>query len=228
MTERAPGGAGAVRARLWDGPTRLVHWSLVALIGFAWWAGETDHMDWHRWAGYAVVGLLAFRIVWGFVGSDSARFASFVRGPGATLAYVRTVPSRSAAATPGHNPLGALSVLAILVTLIAQVVTGLFSVDVDGIESGPLSDRVSFDLGRRFAHLHHLSFWALEALVALHLAAILFYLLYKRTNLVRPMVTGRQSFGADPNLTFAPAWRAAIVAMLAALFAWWVSTGFRL
>lgn len=228
MTERAPQGAGAVLARLWDAPTRLVHWALVALIAFAWWAGETDHMDWHRWAGYAVVGLLAFRIVWGFAGSRSARFASFVRGPDATLAYVRTLPSRSRAETPGHNPLGAWSVLAILVTLVAQVVTGLYAVDVDGIESGPLSDRVSFDFGRRMAHLHHLSFWVLEALVALHVAAVAFYLVYKRTNLVRPMLTGRQRFNADPNLTFAPAWRAAIVAIAAAAFAWWVSTGFRL
>lgn len=221
-------GAGAVRARLWDAPTRLVHWLLVGLIGFAWWAGRSDHMDWHRWAGYAVVGLLVFRIAWGFVGSGSARFASFVRGPRATLAYVRTLPVRSKAETPGHNPLGAWSVLAILLVLLVQVATGLFAVDVDGIESGPLSDRVSFELGRSFARIHRLSFTVLEGLVILHVAAVLFYLVYKRTDLLGPMFTGRRGFRADPGLAFAPAWRAAIVAGLAALFAWWASTGFRL
>ena len=219
--------APAIRARLWDGPTRVFHWSLVALIGFAWWAGETGHMDWHRLAGYAVLGLLVFRLIWGFVGSASARFASFVKGPGATLAYIRTLPSRAHKELPGHNPLGAWSVLALLATLIAQVVTGLFSVDVDGIESGPLSDRVDFDTGRLFAQWHHWSFWLLEALVALHLAAVVFYALYKRADLVRPMVTGRGKVAVDPQLAFAPLWRAAIVALVAGLVAWWASKGFR-
>jgi cytochrome b len=221
-------GGPTVRARLWDAPTRLFHWSLVALIGFAWWAGETRHMDWHRLAGYAVVGLLAFRLAWGFAGSASARFASFVKGPAATLAYIRTLRSRGHAATPGHNPLGAWSVLALLATLAAQVVTGLYAVDVDGLESGPLSDRVDFDTGRLFAKLHHASFWALEVLVALHLAAIVFYAVYKRADLVRPMVTGLGRFERDPELAFAPFWLAALIALAAGLLAWWVATGLHL
>lgn len=217
-----------VRARLWDAPTRIFHWGIVGLVGFAWWAGETGRMDWHRLAGYAVIGLLAFRLVWGLVGSSSARFASFVKSPAATLAYIRHLPSREHRESPGHNPLGALSVLAILATLVAQVVTGLVAVDVDGIESGPLSDRVDFDTGRLFAQWHHWSFWALEALVVLHLAAIVFYALYKRVDLVRPMVTGEGKFAADPGLTFAPLWRAALAAVAAGLFAWWASQGFKL
>ena len=67
---RAEAGPG-VRARLWDAPTRLVHWALVTLIAFAWWSAERDHLDWHRWSGYGVLGLLAFRIYWGVVGADS-------------------------------------------------------------------------------------------------------------------------------------------------------------
>lgn len=220
-------GTSPVRARLWDGPTRIVHWALVALIGFAWWAAETHHMDWHRLAGYGVLGLLVFRIVWGVVGSRSARFASFVRGPAATLAYVRSLPSRAHGDMPGHNPLGAWSVLAILATLVVQVVTGLFAVDVDGIESGPLSDRVEFDTGRLFAKIHHLSFSALEALVVLHLVAIVFYAAYKRADLVRPMVTGRGRFARDPELAFAPVWLAVLVAVAAAFVAWWASRGLR-
>jgi len=202
--------------------------SLVVLIVFAWWAGEAGRMDWHRWAGYAVLGLLAFRLIWGFAGSATARFASFVRGPAATLAYVKTLPRRAPSAVPGHNPLGAWSVLAILAVLIVQTVTGLFAVDVDGIESGPLSDRVSFDLGRRFAHWHHQAFWALEALVALHVAAVVFYLIYKRSNLVGPMVTGEGRFAQDPGFSFAPLWRAVLAAAAAVGVAWWAAKGFRI
>lgn len=224
----AAGSATGVRARLWDVPTRLTHWALVMLVLFAWWSAEADHMDWHRWSGYAVLGLLVFRLIWGFAGSASARFASFVKGPAATVAYLRTLPGRSKADMPGHNPLGAWSVLALLAVLVAQVVTGLYAVDVDAIEAGPLADRVSFDVGRQFAAWHHWSFWALEALVALHLAAIAFYLVYKRANLVRAMVTGWQDFGQDPGLRFAPLWRAAAAALVAAAVAWWAANGLRL
>ena len=220
--------APSLRTRLWDAPTRLVHWALVALIGFSWWSAEAHHMDWHRLSGYAVLGLLAFRLIWGFVGSGTSRFASFVRGPRATLAYARTLASRVHTAAPGHNPLGAWSVLAILAALAAQVGTGLFAVDVDGLESGPLSDRVSFEVGRQAAEWHELSFTALQALVVLHLAAIAFYAVYKRADLVRPMVTGRRRFETDPRLAFAPAWRAALVAALAAALAWFVAKGLRL
>ncbi|MDB5418766.1 MAG: Ni/Fe-hydrogenase 1 b-type cytochrome subunit [Phenylobacterium sp.] len=218
----------SVRVRLWDGPTRIVHWALVALIAFAWWSAEAGKMDWHRLAGYAVLALLAFRLIWGFVGSASARFSSFVRGPAATLAYARTLPSRLTAELPGHNPLGAWSVLAILAVLIAQVVSGLFAVDIDSIEAGPLSDRVSYDTGRLLAKWHHWTFSALEALVVLHVAAVVFYLAYKRANLVRAMISGRQHFAQDPKLAFAPAWRAAVVALVAGALAWWVATGLRL
>lgn len=220
--------AAPVRARLWDGPTRIVHWAIVALVAFAWWSGDSDHLEWHRWAGYGVLGLVAFRLLWGLAGGQSARFASFVRGPRATLAYLRSLPSRSASELVGHNPLGAWSVLAILAVLIFQVVTGLFAVDVDALDGGPLSDRISFDLGRRIAHWHHWSFWAIEALVALHVAAVAFYLIYKRSNLIGPMITGRRSFAQDPGLRFAPIWTTVLCAAVAVAFAWWVSRGFRI
>jgi cytochrome b len=220
-------GRAGVWARLWDGPTRIVHWALVASIGFAWWSGEAGRLEWHRWSGYGVLALLAFRLIWGVAGSESARFTSFVRGPLATLAYVRTLPQRARSEVPGHNPLGAWSVLALLLVIGAQVVTGLFAVDVDGLESGPLSDRVSFDLGRRFADWHQTSFTALEALVALHLAAVAFYLAYKRSNLVGPMLTGRGRFAEDPALRFASWWRWVLAAAAAGLLAWWVAKGLR-
>jgi cytochrome b len=217
----------AVRARLWDAPTRIVHWALLALISFAWWSAEADKLQWHRWSGYAILGLLAFRLVWGVVGSGNVRFASFVKGPARTLAYLRTLPNRDPTDVPGHNPLGAWSVVAILLVLAVQIVTGLFAVDIDAFEAGPLSDRVSFDLGRRIAEWHELSFTVLQVLVALHVAAVAFYFLWKRSNLIGPMITGHRRTDADPALRFAPLWLTVVVAIAAAAFAWWVSKGAR-
>lgn len=216
-----------VRARLWDGPVRLVHWLLVVLIAFSWWAAE-DHLNWHRWSGYAVIGLVLFRVYWGFAGGGAARFASFVKGPRATLAYLATLPRRGGSDIPGHNPLGALSILALLAVLVVQVATGLFAVDVDAFEGGPLSDRVSFEAGRAISQLHELSFRALQALVVLHVAAVLFYLLWKRTNLIAPMITGWRIFPSDPSLSRAPWWRLAIGVALAAAAAWFLAKGMRL
>jgi len=219
--------AGAVRARLWDGPTRLAHWLLVLLLLVSWFsAGE--NMQLHRWSGYAVLGLVVFRLYWGVFGSQSAQFASFVKGPKATLAYARTLGARSAGDLPGHNPLGALSVVAILLLLAAQVTLGLFAVDIDGLESGPLSYLVDFDTGRRFAGWHELTFRGLQALVVIHVAAVVFYLAYKRQNLIGPMITGRRAFAADPGLRFAPWSRVAIGVVIAAAAAWFVAKGLKI
>lgn len=229
MSEATDAAAAAsVRARLWDAPVRIVHWALVLLIGFSWGAAEFGHLTLHRWSGYAVIGLVVFRILWGFAGSRTAQFASFVKGPGTTIAYLRTLPKRTPSDVPGHNPLGAWSVLAILATLIFQTVSGLFAVDIDAFEGGPLSDKVSFELGREIAEWHETSFTVLQILVVLHVAAVLFYLVYKRSNLIGPMFTGKRRFERDPGLTFAPLWRTVVVALVAAGFAWWASKGFRL
>jgi cytochrome b len=225
----APGETPAgrpARVKLWDGPVRIVHWLLVALIGFSWWAAE-DHLNWHRWSGYTILGLVLFRIWWGFAGGEAARFASFVKGPRAILAYLPTLGRREVATTPGHNPLGAVSVLAILAVLLVQVGTGLFTVDIDAFEAGPLSHHVSFETGRKIAEIHELSFRVLQALVFLHVAAILFYGIWKRTNLIGPMITGRRELPSDPGLAGAPMWRLLVGAAIAAAIAWFVSKGLR-
>jgi len=217
------------RARVWDLPTRLFHWLLVVLVALSWWSAETHRMELHRYAGYAVLGLLVFRGFWGFAGSSTARFSGFVKGPAATLAYVRTLSKRKPSESVGHNPLGALSVLALLAALICLVTFGLFAVDIDGLESGPLSQYVDFDTGRAFAELHETSFNVLLVLIALHLAALAFYLVYKRENLVRPMVLGWRTFtGAIPEVRFAPIWRAVIGVVIAVAAAWLVAKGLRI
>lgn len=224
MTDEA---ALLVRAKLWDAPVRIVHWLLVVLILVSWLtAGE--NMVVHRWSGYAVLGLVVFRIYWGFFGSESARFSRFLKGPKAVLAYAKTLGSRAAVAHAGHNPLGGLSVAALLFLILAQVGFGLFAVDVDGMESGPLSYLVEFDTGRLAAEIHELLFRILQALIVLHIAAVVFYLVYKRQNLIRGMITGRGAFASDPGLKFAPWWTLLIGVVLALAVAWAVSKGLRL
>jgi cytochrome b len=216
----------AAQVRLWDGPVRVTHWALAVLMLVSWLtAGE--NMTVHRWSGYSVLGLLIFRIYWGVFGSQTARFASFVKGPKAVAAYARTMGSREGVETPGHNPLGALSVVAILIFLVAQVSLGLFAVDIDGLESGPLSHLVEFETGRLAAEWHELTFRVLQVLVVLHVAAVVFYLVWKRQNLITAMITGRRAFAADPGLKFAPWWSLAIGAAIAVAVAWLISKGLR-
>lgn len=212
-----------VRVALWDLPTRVVHWALVLLIPFSWWSAEEHHMDWHRTSGYFIVGLLVFRLIWGVVGSSTARFAGFVRGPRTAIAYARGQGER----VLGHNPLGGWSVGAMLVVLVTQVGLGLFAVDTDGLESGPLSHWVSFDTGRTAAELHEINFKLLQGLILLHIAAILFYLFVRRDNLIAPMIGGRRKLEAAPASppVMAPLGRAAVVGLAAAGIAWWVSRG---
>jgi len=213
------------RVRVWDAPTRLFHWLMVVAVAVSWWTGKSGRLEWHRWSGYLLVALLAFRLYWGFFGGSTARFGNFLRGPRTVLAYLRgRLP-----AAPGHNPLGALSVLALLALLLAQVVLGLFSVDVDGIESGPLSLYVSFEAGRAAAHWHHRVFDALLWLIALHIAAIAWYLVARRENLTAAMLRGTRDYpGAPPTLRSASALRFIAGVLLSALLTWLVARAFQL
>ena len=215
----------AAGARVWDAPVRLFHWGLVALIGCSWWTGRAHAMDAHRLSGYAILGLIVFRVFWGFAGPRTARFADFVRGPRAVLAYARG--SARKPAPPGHNPVGGWSVVLMLLALGAMVTAGLFAVDVDGLESGPLSDWLGFDAGRQAAHIHAFVFNVLLGLIGLHVAAILVHRVWLGHDLVRPMITGRSHDAlADGGIASAPLWRLAVGAALAAGVAWAAAHGF--
>lgn len=210
--------------KVWDLPTRLFHWLIVLLVGFSWWSAETGQMDWHYKSGMMALVLVAFRVVWGLIGGSTARFAQFVKSPAAVIAYWRR--PRGAPQAAGHNPLGGYSVVALLLLLVIQIGTGIFAVDVDGIESGPLSHLVSFDQGRAAAEVHHLAFSLLQVLVALHVLAIAYYRLRGR-NLMLPMVTGRdpQLAGGEGELVRAGWLRFVIAAAIAFALGWWVSAG---
>src|SRR5579863_9303472 len=215
-----PGG------NVWDLPTRLFHWLLVGLFAFSWWSAEHDQMDRHLVSGIILLALLVFRIIWGIIGGSTARFSQFVKSPRHVVNYLRRAEPGEGATklAPGHNPLGAYSVVALLALLVILVAAGLFAVDVDGLESGPLSYLVSFDHGRLAARVHAISFKALEVLIALHILAVLFYGLRGR-NLLRPMVTGRDRClppGSEPLQQASPLRLVAAVA-IAAASAWWVN-----
>jgi cytochrome b len=210
--------------RVWDVPTRLAHWLLVAGFAFSWWTGDSGRLEWHRWSGYGLLGLVLFRIYWGFFGSSTARFRGFVRGPRAVADYLRGLWP----AAPGHNPLGAFSVLALLSLLGAQIALGLFAVDVDGIESGPLSLYVSFDAGRTAAKWHDAVFDVLLWLVGLHILAIGYYRFVKKQRLVGAMFHGRRSLpAAVPPMQPASGVRLLVGIILAALLTWLVARAFQ-
>ena len=196
--------------RIWDLPTRLFHWLLLLLVVASFvtgWVGG-NLIEWHARAGIAITGLLAFRLVWGFVGSTYARFAHFVPGPGRLLAYVRGQWRGL-----GHNPVGALSVLALLSILIFQAVSGLVANDDIAFE-GPLYNLVSKATSDSLSSLHRQNFWVIIALVSLHVLAIAFYALVKKDNLVKPMITGVKKV-VDP--AHEPARGGGLVAFLIAL-----------
>ena len=180
----------AARRRVWDLPLRLAHWAIaVAVTGaFATHYAGTEWFPWHRACGYAVVVLVAFRIVWGFVGTRHARFASFVRGPRAITGFLT---GRGPEVHPGHNPLGALSVLALLASLAVQGATGLYAND-EIANTGPFYGWISPATSNRLTSVHAWNSNLLIALVALHLVAIAWYGVVRRRPLVRAMLDGRR------------------------------------
>jgi len=216
------------RQRVWDVPTRIMHWLLVALLGVCWWTGVHNQLDYHLYSGYGVLWIALMRLYWGFFGSSTARFTHFVRGPVGILNYARTLHHRDTAHSYGHNPVGAISVLLMLAAVLAVVGFGLFAVDVDGLYSGPLSSYVTFKGGRHLAHLHYQWFEYLLAIIGLHLVAVAFYYVYKRQNLVAPMISGSRTVAeaADEELEHAPLWRFVAGAVIVSGFVWAVSIGF--
>ena len=218
-------GGPAPRIRLWDLPTRLVHWGLVLLLPSLWWTWRSGNTLLHEKLGYVTLAVLLFRLYWGVAGSTTARFAQFVKGPRKIAAYLRGTSPLPI----GHNPLGALAVLLLLGLMLAEVGLGLFAQDVDGEESGALARYVSYDTADWATNWHAWLFDLLLIAVAIHVLAILFYLVVRRDNLVGPMVTGRKELAEDlPEPKMASIGSALVGGILSAAIAWWISRGFTL
>lgn len=219
-------GDSATPIKLWDLPIRVVHWSFVVLLPGLWWTAEKGDIDTHLKLGTIMLILVVFRILWGLLGSSTARFATFVRGPRTVARYARGLLGKEGEPIVGHNPLGALSVVALLLLLAVQIGFGLIAQDTDGLYSGPLNYLVSYDTAEAARGWHELGFNVILAVVAIHVLAIIFYLAVKRDNLVGAMLTGRKRYpGAVAAPAMAPLWRLALCLVLAFAAGWWVWSG---
>lgn len=179
--------------RVWDLPTRIFHWALVVSVATGWALGEFrsfSTINYHFYLGYTTAGLIVFRLIWGLVGPRSARLSALFPGPAEIIRYLTNLKNREPSALAGHSPLGSLAVLAILASLIVQVSTGLFAEDDALFSEGPLSYLVSEKTVQFCNAIHALNSKVLLGLVVLHVAALVFYLVWKRENLIRPMITG--------------------------------------
>jgi cytochrome b len=180
----------SARTRIWDLPTRLFHWLLAALVIFSFTTGKLggDWLIWHFRSGYAIASLLLFRLFWGFVGSRYARFTSFLPSPSRIWTTLRSKKA-GARVSAGHSGIGTLSVYALLIVLMLQVVTGLFTNDGSFTE-GPWVKFVSEAVSNRLSTIHYYNHWLIVGLTALHVAAIAYYLLSRKEDLLTPMLTG--------------------------------------
>jgi cytochrome b len=217
--------------RVWDLPTRVFHWLLAACVLASIVSAKVggDAMVWHFRLGYAAFTLIAFRMLWGLVGGRWSRFASFVYAPGTVLRYLRGQGRPGEHLDVGHNPLGAFSVFGLLAVLAAQVGSGLCAED-DVSNIGPFNKFVSGATAEALTHWHKkYGQWLVIGLVLLHVAAILYYLLRKKQNLVRPMWTGDKplvrSVPASADHARSRALALLLVAGCAAGVAWLVSLG---
>lgn len=177
--------------KAWDVPTRLFHWLLVVLIACSYLSYKFGDvmMQWHMLNGYAILTLVIYRLLWGVIGSSTARFRDFIKGPGAVFSYLKALFSKEPQKFLGHNPAGGLMVVALLLLILGQGTMGLFSSD-DIMVEGPLVHKVSSSWVSTASSFHRIGFWVIVGFVSLHVFAAFFYLLVKKENLIRPMVTG--------------------------------------
>jgi cytochrome b len=232
-------GGAKNTVKVWDIWVRLFHWLLVIFVFLSYLTGEiggfdftlpgterfVSNMNLHVWSGIAILGLLIFRIIWGFTGSSTARFSNFIKGPGVILDYVKSVLKGPVAFFAGHNPAGGAVVVIILAALTAQASTGLFAQDDSFFATkGPLAFLVEDETSKEITGIHkQLWEYGIVTLVAIHIAANLFYWLIKKQDLIVAMFTGRRSVPEgqpEPAVSFAATWFGAAIAIIAGIAVW--------
>lgn len=219
--------AATRRVKVWDGWIRLFHWAIVLLVAAQYATAQLGLMNWHFRFGYTVLALLLFRLAWGLVGSDTARFTRFLKSPLAALAHLRDLHRREPDTEIGHNAAGGWMVLALLGLLLAQVASGLFANEEPG-ESygahGPYALQVSDALSQFLTSLHGWVFNLILIAIGVHVVAVATYAVLKRHDLVRPMISGFKRLPAKllPPRLGHPLLALALLAGSAAM-AWWIS-----
>jgi len=204
---------------VWDLPVRLFHWTLVALVTVAWITGETEFTTIHSWTGYTILTLVVFRVLWGLVGSDNARFSRFLRRPSAAWAYARNMLGGSSPHYDTHNPAGGWMVVALLLVLLLQVGTGLFAND-ELLFEGPFAPLVGSQWSEWLTEVHEVSFNILITLVVLHVLAVGLHELFGE-RLVKAMLNGEKA-SDQPQAPMRPLWLALLLLGLAAGSVWWL------
>ncbi|WP_108787895.1 cytochrome b/b6 domain-containing protein [Erythrobacter sp. Alg231-14] len=177
------------RVNIWDAPVRVTHWSLALIVPAMWFTADNSMWYWHTRLGHVLLALLIFRVFWGFMGTDTARFGSFVRGPRSVLSYLRG--DGDAPRAIGHSPLGALAVIGLLSVIGAQVVMGLFAGDPFDGATGPLNGMVGVATADWITETHEWFVYVVAGMIALHLAAITVYVGVKKQSLIAPMIAGK-------------------------------------
>ncbi|MDP2561084.1 cytochrome b/b6 domain-containing protein [Psychrobium sp. 1_MG-2023] len=211
---------------IWDLPLRIFHWSFALTVIGCWATHElgSDYIDWHMQLGYIALGLVTFRLIWGFVGPTHARFGQFLPTPSQLIAYIKATKQGTAPITPGHNPLGSLMVLAMLGLVALQAVSGLF-VDDEIFSSGPYYNAAGDAVDKLMSTIHHNTFDVIGIAIVFHIAAIVFYKLAKKQNLVKAMVTGKKNDGevkASDAISGSRIILGLIVAALCCAFIYWL------
>jgi cytochrome b len=183
------------RITIWDVPTRLFHWLTVVLVAAAYATWRLNWMSWHVWIGYALLVLVLFRLLWGFFGSETARFSRFLVSPNAAAHYLHHVLRREPDRQVGHNPAGGWMVILLLALLLVETLTGVY-VNNDVADVGPWTAMVPAPVANLVTDLHAVFWQALLAAIALHVVAVAVYWAVKRQNLVLPMISGRKMLPA--------------------------------
>jgi cytochrome b len=212
------------RIRVWDAPVRLFHWIVVGLVITSWITAENHLLTVHQWSGEALLVLLFFRIGWGFLGSTTARFNSFVAGPKAVMGYFRGLIRGDKSLYAGHNPAGGWMVVALLTVLTLQAITGLFAND-DIHFNGPLATLISKDASDSTTDVHAQLFNLILLLVWIHVVAVFFYRFVKGEDLIVPMLTGHKastSVPTDVRLKFVRIYVAALLLVASVAIVWWL------
>jgi len=200
--------------RVWDAPTRLFHWAIVVLVAVSYGSQLAGNMQLHFLSGYTLLTLLLFRLVWGFVGSETARFGRFLTSPLTGLRHLRQLGRRGADNQIGHTAAGGWMVLFMLLALLVQAVTGLFASHKD--VHGPLAAYVGDPLSHRITTVHSWNFYVILGLVVLHVLAVLTYAVVGGQNLLRPMITGKKRL---PAATKPPRMASSLLALLVVICA---------
>jgi len=208
---------------VWDIPVRLFHWLLVLCLLGQWFTAEVleDAMDIHFYIGYFTLGLIIFRLIWGFIGTKYAKFSNFIAGPKAIFAYSKSVLTKQHTFSIGHNSLGGLILPAVIILVGLQAISGLFTTD-DIVYSGPYYASANDELQQYMQWLHHNIFDLLLAVIGLHLVAIGWYLVFLKHNLIRPMLDGKKAVAPKDGIAHSQLIKAILIMCLVAIFVYWL------